>query len=116
MKTTTPTLFPPQGGLIRYRATVIDALPSGAIINKIRTPWQSIAEMLANNEGMWLELHRKYSNPSNAVSSARKALEADYGADAAERLESAYEPVVDDKYRVFLRLVPAETEDGDDEE
>ena len=107
----TPSLFPRHAGLSRPRATVIDALPSGAVINRARTPWQNIADMLVKNDGMWLELHRQYSSPANAVSSARKALEADHAADIAERLESAYEMLADERYRVYLRLAPDETDE-----
>jgi hypothetical protein len=108
-------LFPPRhSSLSRPRATVIDALPSGAVINRARTPWQNIADMLVANDGMWLEVHRKYSNPSNAISSARKALEADHNAEIAERLESAYELLSDNVYRVFLRLTI--DEEGEDTE
>jgi hypothetical protein len=108
----TPSLFSRHSSLSRPRATVIDALPSSAVINRARTPWQHIADMLVEHNGMWLEVHRKYSSPANAVSSARKALESDHSADVAERLESAYEQLADEKYQVFLRLVA--DEEGDE--
>ena len=115
MKETTPNMFAPRhASLSRPRATVIDALPSSAVINKTRTPWQNIADMLVENDGMWLEIHRKYGNPSNATSSARRALESDHAVEVAERLESAYEILPDEKYRVFLRLAP--NREGDEDE
>jgi hypothetical protein len=104
---------PRHSPLVRPRATFVDSLPEGATVNVAKTPWQHIADLLVSTPGQWLMLHRTYTSPANAVSSARKVLETDHNEELAVLLQSAYEPA-EGGFRVYLRL-PAELPDEEDD-
>jgi DNA repair ATPase RecN len=89
-----------------------EGLPAGAQVQRRYTPWQEIMETLVKYEGTWFELTRRYTSLGSAISSARKVLDADYDKSIAERLESASLAESEFVVRVFLRIAPAEAEEG----
>lgn len=103
-------------------ATMVGTLPRSAVVYRTRTPWQQVIDEMYANPGMWFEMSRTYSNVASALSSARKALEAEHPAEVVELLEAA--SISKGKgVRVFLRLRshpgledPRPNEDEDEDE
>lgn len=114
----TASLFPfaKRVSPMKPRASVIDALPEDAVVMRARTRWQHIIDLLVNNGGQWVELHRRYGDPTNAVNTARKTLEAEHGPEMASHLDSAYRKTDDEQFCVFLRLAVDDDEVDDGEE